>query len=111
MKNIERLKLELANKSYFADDEYSIFLEENGLIPSTIYNGASDKLGLLQTVLSIFESLQNNIDLYRSIETEFTTTSSAYENIKTRIDELHKQIAKLPSYQPTTKSITYLFHN
>ena len=80
-------------------------------IPSTIYNGASDKLGLLQTVLSIFESLQNNIDLYRSIETEFTTTSSAYENIKTRIDELHKQIAKLPSYQPTTKSITYLFHN
>ena len=110
MTNIERLKLELANKSYFTDDEYSIFLEENGLTPSESYTG-TDKLGILQTVLSIFESLQNNIDLYRSIETEFTTTSSAYENIKIRIDELHKQIAKLPEYQPKVKSITYLFHN
>ena len=110
MTNLERLKLELANKSYFADSEYSIFLEENGLTPSETYVG-TEKFRLLQTVLSIFESLQNNIDLYRSIETEFTTTSSAYENIKTRIDELHKQIAKLPEYQPKVKSITYLFHN
>ena len=110
MTNIERLKLELANKSYFADDEYSIFLEENALTPSETYTSA-EKLRLLQTVLAIFESLQNNIDLYRNIETEFSTTSSAYENIKTRIDELHKQIAQLPTYTPQVKSITYLFHN
>lgn len=110
MTNLERLKLELANKSYVTDSEYSIFLEENGLTPSETYIGA-EKFRLLQTVLSIFESLQNNIDLYRSIETEFATTSSAYENIKIRIDELHKQIAKLPEYQPKVKSITYLFHN
>ena len=110
MTNLERLKLELANKSYFTDDEYSIFLEENSLTPSETYQ-IGEKLRLLQTVLSIFESLQNNIDLYRSIETEFTTTSSAYENIKTRIDELHKQIAQLPEFQPKVKSITCLFHN
>jgi len=110
MTNIERLKLELANKSYFTDDEYSIFLEENGLTPSETYNSA-EKLRLLETVLAIFESLQNNISLYCTIETEFSTTSSAYENIKTRIDELHKQIAQLPTYTPKVKSITYLFHN
>ena len=110
MTNIERLKLELANKSYFTDDEYSIFLEENALTPSETYI-STEKLRLLQTVLAIFESLQNNIDLYRNIETEFSTTSSAYENIKTRIDELHKQIAQLPQYAPKVKSITYLFHN
>ena len=110
MTNLNRLKLELANKSYFTDDEYSIFLEENALTPSETYQ-SYDKLWLLQTVLAIFESLQNNIDLYRNIETEFSNTSSAYENIKTRIDELHKQIAQLPTYTPQVKAITYLFHN
>jgi len=76
MTNIGRLKLELSNKSYFSDSEYSVFLEENGLVATVTYNKQTDELNLLQTVIAILQALTNNIDLFRSIETEFSTTPS-----------------------------------
>lgn len=111
MTNLERLKLELAHKSYFTDEEYIVLLDENGLVANDTYNKATNQLELLQTVISILQALTNNIDLYRNIETEFTTTSSAYKNINDRIDELNKRIAQMPSYEPTAQTITYLFYN
>ena len=111
MTNLERLKLELSHKNYFIEEEYNTFLEENGLSPTEIYNKKEDELFLLQAVIAIFQALTNNIDLYRSIETEFTNTTSAYKNLKGRIDDLYKRISLIPSYQPTAKTITYLFHN
>ncbi len=111
MTNIERLKLELSHKSYFTDEEYSTFLEENSLSPTDTYNRKEDELYLLQTVIAIFQALTNNIDLFRSIETEFVNTTSAYKNLKDRIDELYKRISLIPSYQPTANAITYLYHN
>ena len=38
MQNLDRLKLELNNKEYFTEEEYSIFLNENGLDPIAKYD-------------------------------------------------------------------------
>lgn len=111
MTNIERLKLELANKQYFTDEEYTVFLEENGLEASETYSKEKNQLDLLETVLAILEALSNNIELYMSIQTEFTTTSSAYESLNNRISALEKKIAELPNYEASAKAITYLFCN
>ena len=81
MTNWERLKLELAHKDYFTDTDYT-------------YNKAENQLELLQTVLAIFQALINNIELYMKIQTEFTTVSSAYKNLRDRIDELEKRISE-----------------
>ena len=94
MTNLERLKLELAHKDYFTDTEFRVFLEENGLDADYTYNKAENQLELLQTVLAIFQALINNIELYMKIQTEFTTVSSAYKNLRDRIDELEKRIAE-----------------
>lgn len=111
MTNLERLKLELSHKNYFTDEEYNTFIEENSLNPTDIYNKKEDELYLLQTVIAILQALTNNIDLYRTIETEFTNTTSAYKNLKDRIDDLYKRISLIPNYQPTARTITYLYHN
>lgn len=97
MKTIDRLKLELAKQEYFSDDEYAVFLEESGLDATEEYNKINDEYGLLNTVLSIFEALNNNVELFMKIQTEFVTTSSAYESIKDRIDALNKRIALVAS--------------
>lgn len=109
MTNLNRLKLELANKKYFTDDEYTLLLEEQGLNPTSEYNKKQDELYLLQTVISILQMLSNDINLYRSIETEFATNTQAYTNLKDRIDELYKRIALIPTYEPTVSCITNLF--
>lgn len=111
MTNLERLKLELANKQYFTDDEYAVFLDENGLNASDTYNKEDNQLELLQSVLAVLNSLSNNIELFMKIQTEFTTVSSAYSNLAKRIDTLEKKIAELPNYQSTAPAITYLFCN
>ncbi len=55
---------------------------------------AENQLELLQTDLAIFQALINNIELYMKIQTEFTTVSPAYKNLRDRIDELEKRIAE-----------------
>ena len=74
--------------------QFRVFLEENGLDADYTYNKAENQLELLQTVLAIFQALINNIELYMKIQTEFTTVSSAYKNLRDRIDELEKRIAE-----------------
>ena len=111
MTNLERLKLELAHKDYFTDTEFRVFLEENGLDADYTYNKAQNQLELLQTVLAIFQALINNIELYMKIQTEFTTVSSAYKNLRDRIDELEKRIAELPNYEAVAPTITCLYYN
>jgi hypothetical protein len=111
MTNIERLKLELANKSYFTDAEYSVFLEENGLADSSTYDKSTNQLQLLQSVLAILEALQNNLDLYRSYNTEFVTQGAAYNALSKQIDSINKRIAEMPTFEATAKMITYMFSN
>ena len=48
---------------------------------------------------------------YMKIQTEFTTVSSAYKNLRDRIDELEKRIAELPNYEAVAPTITCLYYN
>ena len=60
MTHLERLKLELFHKSYFIDDEYSIFIDENGLAATEHYNKTFTVRKLLQTVIAFLQALTNN---------------------------------------------------
>lgn len=93
---IERLKLELANKEYFTDNEYQVFLNENDLIHTEIYNKATMQKSLLLTVLDILEVVSNDVDIMRKVETEFTTTSDAYKHLQSRISNVKDRIASIP---------------
>lgn len=106
MTNLERLKLELSNKQYFTDAEYTTFLLENDLISNDIYDKTTMQRDLLYTVIDILESLANDVDLMRKVETEFTTTSQAVkflndriERIKSRIENIRDDSAEYSSFQ------------
>ncbi len=111
MTNLQRLILELSNKMYYTESEYTVFLEEQGLTPTETYDKTANNLALLNTVADIFQTLSNNIEYFRSIETEFATTTEAYNNLKSRLDELYKRIELIPSYEPSVSKITYLYHS
>ena len=98
MNNLERLKLELANKQYFSDDEYSIFLLENDLTPLDEYIKQYNELNLTRTVVAVFEAISNDTDMMMRIQTEMGSTSDAYQwlsqrllKLKDRIDELQAE--------------------
>lgn len=104
MNVLERLKLELANKTYFTDAEYTTFLQENQLTHSDNYNKAIMQKNLLYTVIDILESVSNNVDLLRRVETEFMTTDAAYKHIQSRIVDIKKKIALIPDAEPENNS-------
>lgn len=110
MTNLDRLKLELAHKDYYSDDEYKVFLDEQGLTANEEYDKSTCQIALLHTVIAVLETLSNNIDYYRTVETEFITNTQAYEHLKNRIDELYKKIALIPSYEPTISQFTNLYY-
>lgn len=93
MTNLERLKLELANKKYFSDEEYGVFLEENGLDPTVEYHKNSYESNLLQSVVSVLEAIANDTDLMMRIQTEMGTTSDAYQWLSARLNRLNERIA------------------
>lgn len=95
---IERLKLELNNKEYLTDAEYSQFLKENGfeVIIMPEYNKATMQKSLLFTVVDILEVVSNDVDIMRRVETEFTTTSDAYKHLQERIQNIKDRIASIP---------------
>ena len=111
MTNYDRLLLEMGNRLYYTQEQYNYLLSENGLTGTDTFNKDNNMLGMLQTVLAILNSLSNNIDYFRSIETEFTTTSSAYSNLKDRIQEIENRISCLPTFEPASSQVTYLYHN
>lgn len=96
MTNLARLKLELGNKAYFTDEEYISFLNENDLSGDSDYNKEESQKNLLFTVLDILEAVSNDIDLMRSVETEFATVSAAYEHLVKRIAAIKERIAAIP---------------
>ena len=92
---LRKIEVRISPQGLFSrSSEFRVFLEENGLDADYTYNKAENQLELLQTVLAIFQALINNIELYMKIQTEFTTVSSAYKNLRDRIDELEKRIAE-----------------
>lgn len=93
---LDRLKLELAHKEYLTDEEYIIFLTENGLASTDTYNKLAMQKSLLFTVVDILEVVANDVDIMRKVETEFTTTTDAYKHLQTRIAQIKDRIASIP---------------
>ena len=96
MQVLDRLKMELSNQSYFPDEQYTQFLTENSLTSTDEYDKSTMQKQLLYTVLDILEAVSNDIDLMRSIETEFSNEGSAYKYIADRIQQVKDKIASIP---------------
>ena len=96
MQVLDRLKMELSNKQYFPDEQYTQFLTENSLTSTDEYNKSTMQKQLLYTVLDILEAVSNDIDIMRSIETEFSNEGSAYKYIADRIQQVKDKIASIP---------------
>ena len=109
---LDRLKIELNNKDYYSDDTYSMYLEENGLYSNAFFDKATMKKALYQTVYDILDSLANNIDLFRSVVTEFSTTSEAYKYLQARLNDIQAKILSIPDDTAEEESnIHFLFHD
>ena len=122
MTNLERLKFELSEKDYFSEgktfDVYTQVLEENNLDPFEEYTKANDQINMLESVYTILQMFANNIELYTKVETEFATTSAAYQYLQKRLKDLRDEIdrVKLDTHYEdesgNVSSITsYMFFN
>ena len=96
MQVLQRLKMELSNQEYFSDEQYIQFLAENSLTQTDEYDKSTMQKQLLYTVLDILEAVSNDIDIMRSIETEFSNEGSAYKYIADRIQQVKDKIASIP---------------
>lgn len=107
---LERLKIELNNKEYYSDTVLAMYLDENSLTSTDTYAKATMQKQLLQTVYDIMQSLSNNVDLFRSVETEFATTGEAYQYLKQRMDDIEVRILSIPDSTGTKTSVfNYMF--
>lgn len=96
MTNLERLKLELSNKEYYTDEEYSVLLDENGLVATDIYNKKDNQIKLLETCISVLETLSNDVDLMRKIDTkDVATIDQAFEWLEKRLTTLKNKVEEL----------------
>lgn len=112
MTNLERLKLELNNKEYYTDALYTEFLSENGLASSAAYIKAVNEMNLLQAVVSVLETLSNDIDVFRKVSTEFATTTDAYKFLRQRVSDIQRRITWLNDKNTAgnTSNVTYMYH-
>lgn len=96
MTNLERLKLELSNKPYYTDTEYTVFLLENNLYSVEKYNKEENQIQLLETVIAILETLSNDVDLMRKIDAkDITSIDQAYKYISDRIQSIKAKVIEI----------------
>lgn len=96
MTNLQRLKLELSNKAYYTDEEYTVFLQENNLVATETYAKETNNLELLNTVIAILETLSNDVDLMRKIDAkDITSIDQAYKYISQRIQSIKAKIIEI----------------
>ena len=111
MTNLERLKLELSNKSYYTDNEYNVFLNENNLVPTDTYDKVNNEIDLLKTVVNILETLSNDIDIMRKIDSkDITSIDQASLYLSKRITTIENKILDLEEKKNGNSNITYLFY-
>jgi len=109
MTTLNRLKTELG-KDYFADDVLEQYLQENNLEGSDKYNVKVMKRDLLTTVLDILQALCNDLELFRSIQTEYSTTGEAYSALQKRLLDVERRINAIPDPNHVNNVVSYLFH-
>ena len=96
MTNLQRLKLELSNKAYYTDEEYTVFLEENSLYSTDKYSKAANETNLLETVIAILETLSNDVDIMRKIDSkDITSIDQAYKYLSQRIQSIKARIIEI----------------
>ncbi len=111
MTNLERLKLELSNKSYYTDNEYNVFLNENNLVPTDTYDKVNNEIDLLKTVVNILETLSNDIDIMRKIDSkDITSIDQASLYLSKRITSIENKILDLEEKKNGNSNTTYLFY-
>lgn len=92
----QRLMIYLNHKQYYPEYEMNVFLSENGLDGSELYDKNKHYRKIHCALLEILESLANNIDIFRTVETEFATTTEAYQYLERRIQRLKQKIDEIP---------------
>ena len=110
---LQRLKLELNNQEYYTDDEYKIFLYERKLEPEEYYDNETMQITLLETCIDILETLCNDVDLMRKIQTnDVATIDQAYEWLEKRINTLKNKVQDLKNEEDEEYScMRPLFYN
>lgn len=88
----DRLLVELNNRMYYDKYTYTRFLNENGLNAFDTFDKNTDHAQLLETVYSVLQTLLSNIDMYRKIETEFTTVGEAANALQNRLKNLRAEM-------------------
>lgn len=114
MNILSRFELELSNKRYFeySTDVYCSILEECGLDPYETYDSANYRIQLLEAVYMVLQALANDIDSFRKVETEFVTTSAAYQYLQKRLKDVRAEIDRLKWENNTASSVVHhLFYN
>lgn len=112
MTNLERLKLELNNKNYYTDVEYNVFLEENGLTPTTIYNKKNNQIELLKTIVAVLETLSNDTDIMRKIDIkDITSIDAASKYLENRISKINLKIIELEELNMVRTNVIPIFFN
>lgn len=96
MTNLERLKLELNNKSYYTDTEYEVFISENNLVSSAKYSKVTNEVNLLNTVIAILETLANDTDMMRKIDSkDIVSIGEASKYLDNRITSIKAKIIEI----------------
>ena len=108
---LQRVKFELGNKQYYSDEEYSLIIYENHLNPEATYNKDTDQRNMLETVYAIMQTLSNDLDLYRKIETEFSTEDQAYKYLQLRLHDFQNRIDSIPDPEEESSNVSYMFYN
>ena len=111
---LQRFKIELNNKNYYDDDTFTMYLDENGLTATDTYDKTTMRKALYQTVYDVLNSLANNIDLFRNVETEFATTSEAYKYLQQRLNTIEATIISIPDNTDDSEPdsmFNFMFHD
>ena len=110
---LDRLKMELG-KDYYTDEQYRIYLYENDLLDDATYDKNTMKKQLFQTVYDVLSALSNDVDLFRSVDTEFGTYGQAYQYLQKRLNDIEKKIYSIPDATGELESesqFSFLFHD
>mgnify|MGYP001067375202 CR=1 FL=1 len=80
-----------------ADNEWEVYLSENGLIANEAYQATVqlNKKKVYMTALSILESVANNPSMMKDYVIDDMTVSQFHENLMARIDQLQNKIDNL----------------
>ena len=109
MQILDRLKMELSNQSYFSDEQYIQFLVENDLVHTDEYDKSTMQKNLLYTILDVLEAVANDLDIMKSIQTEFSTEGAAYKHINDRIQQVKDKIASIPEPEEDYSCFSLMF--